>query len=377
MLDANPAPMKFDDGNCFLRCMALALRTFGYRVSPGQIGLWENALLPYYKPGSSNRVPSIAFRHSSRVYDAVAQYAPISVTVKRFASLERLLTACLQVPRSRAMSVVFLNSFHIPYTDDYHVRAGGAFSDSHCAFVVGQNAGVVYLVDPTRFPRASDPTIHSVPYEDFVLATSDGAGIGDFAPFRAVEIWHQPESSSDFHKTIRMKTDEGVLNTIRALVIPPTDKSSIETAVGGPLAWVKFIVATQQLADVTAALALEKLFVQIYHFFRFTRRTLAVALEDGDVVDTRSRQVLSAKLEESERLWTAVGQASFLTTKKFGSERLSGIARAIERAIAHDATLAEEFGSLTKEDTSILQDPVQIERQTTPLWLQLQGDLIY
>jgi hypothetical protein len=316
-------PCKIEDGNCFVRCLQAVYRALGADISAGDIMFGQRAVTPYYaRPAAApGGLGTLRFKYAAAILRGMRDSGPADIWLERHRDADELVDAALADAGAGVHSIALLNALHLPYTNEYGVRPGGLFHAPHTAIVVGARGGEVELCDPTIFPKSLEPGLEHVPRDDFARALADDDGIAGFIPFARLCMRRKPPDAPALDPAALRRSAVATFLRDHDRVLRSGDE--LQSVVAGAEAFGAY------LADARAALeagrpeqagaALDRLFVLIFHFFRYTRRSLPALMRRSGVAGA---DAAAQGWEAAYEAWERLGNYLFLVARRPTVRRL-------------------------------------------------------
>jgi hypothetical protein len=368
-------PCKIEDGNCFVRCLEAVYRAFGIPITSGDVIFGRRAATPYYvrPPGPEPRVGTLRFKYASFIFRGMRDEGPVDMWIEQHPDAGALVASAAADLESGVFSIAMLNAVHLPYTSEYHVRPGGLFGAPHTAIVAGgDGGGGVRVCDPTIFPRSLEPRLEHISGDDFARALSDSSGIPSFVPFARIclRLKEPAERSAPDLPAMRRSA---VASFVRDHDVTTRGERGGAVVVGGAGAILAYVAEVREAlcagAAEAARAALDRLFVLIFHFFRFTRRSLPEVMRGSGVAGA---DALASEWTAAYDAWERLAAYLFLVSKHPTPRRLDQARAAVLDAHALETSLVarmKPYFSAPAQPPEPLRTGVD---ECTPTWSQFR-----
>lgn len=172
-----------DIGSCYVKNLELLFQYYGYDFRTYTIEGICQCLDVLYRPCNieTEQLPIIFVNKSYEIETKLKSLLPVSIERRNMNSFSEAKEMLKKEIREGHPICIALNTYHIPYSKDYHQCYGGIFKSYHMALVKGYSdeKEEIYVVDPALYVD------HGViSYLDLEKAWSDGTGINrDYKAF--------------------------------------------------------------------------------------------------------------------------------------------------------------------------------------------------
>lgn len=182
MLDVKPEK-EIEDGSCLVKCLDVLFNYYNMNIHSYMIlSISEIFDFRYRKTDYENGIPTVIdYNRSGRIEYFIQRKMNMIFIRKYFDSYKEGISYIFNQLNNKIPVCVGVNTYHLPYSEDYHKKYGGIFQAYHMMIIKGYD-------DNKKEFYAADPALNVdngvIDFENFKLAWEEGNGIRkNFIPY--------------------------------------------------------------------------------------------------------------------------------------------------------------------------------------------------
>lgn len=311
-------------GSCVVKCMELLYNFFGFDMKTYTIlGISEFLDIRYRRADFKNKIiPLFNTNKSMEIEKFINERLPLNVKRSCFSSFEEGMDFIKDSILREEPILVGINSYHLPYCDDYHTKPGGLFEGYHMMIIKGfdDEKKEFYTIDPALY--VEDGVII---FDDFEKAWSDDNGIKrEYVPYTYYSISLKSEFK---YKDLSRVIYDSAINSIKLffdenkIIIFGDDFYRGQTALLNMIEDLKEVMKCDDKYFRNEVI--QTISDGVFHSIRWARKSFGLFLRNDIFKNNPKYDEQCKKIDDLFENWSEVYMRAMIALKTGKIERVS------------------------------------------------------